>query len=874
MRESPAEKFRRADAVFDAALDIDPEKRAAFVEHACGADAALRADVDRLLRAHDRVDDFLMEPLLDALSSERGGEAGVPPPARMGVYRIERELGRGGMGVVYLAERDDEPNRDASPRVPVALKAVRTGSLGAGSMVRRFLAEGQILASLDHPNVARLLDAGVAADGTPYFAMEYCAGGSLADRLAAGGSLSLPEALDVARQLAAALGAAHAHGVVHRDVKPGNVLFDGEGRVRLSDFGIAKFLDQDSTRSGAVLGTVSYLAPEQLHGRPVDHRADLWALGVTLYEMLNGRRPFAGDSYAAVLHAVLTAEPAPLEARGTVVPDALRTLVARLLAKDPAARPQSAREVEQTLDALARGDVPEPSPSLRSLHTASRDSRRWWFAIVATLGVAAAGYGASRTSVTGKRGTGVVETAPVAADAPRLSVAVLPFVNTSNDSTAAPFADGLTGDLIGALGEVDGISVAGAASSFESRRQKLVARDAARILGAASTLEGTVERSRDHLRVTVRLVNAADGRVVWTETYDRDPRDIFAVRGEMVRKIVSALRGRLTAVETKRLAERPTVDAEAYDFYVRGLSQWATRSQDGLERALAYYQQAVVHDPTFALAYSGIADAYVNLSNFDYAGGSDALPRARAAAGRAVGLDSTHAQVYASLGFVLESQLALAPAESAFLRAIELNPRYVWAHHYYSLLLAMMDRPGEAREQTLRTLELDPLSPMAGAHLGVILCLEGKLDRAAQQLVRASTVTPSFPLVLYYLGAVDAAQGRYTDAIPPLQRVSRLSAGFPGVLAALAYSYRKVGRVAAADSVVRELRRQRKSARGRINVALGDAVLGEIDAAFQGLAGVQWDMPTVIELRADPLLARLRADPRYSTVLRNAGLPR
>jgi tetratricopeptide (TPR) repeat protein len=268
-----------------------------------------------------------------------------------------------------------------------------------------------------------------------------------------------------------------------------------------------------------------------------------------------------------------------------------------------------------------------------------------------------------------------------------------------------------------------------------------------------------------------------------------------------------------------------------------------------------------------------MADAYVNMTNFDYDGSSDALPRAFAAARRAVELDTTHAQVYASLGFVLESQLKLAPAESAFQNAIALDWRYLWAHHYYSLLLAMMGRAREAQTQIELAIALDPLSTQARTHLGVVLGMQGRFDQAVKEFEQASAITPSFALVRYYSGALAAAQGRFADAIPALENARRFAAGFPGVLAALAYSYRKVGRAAAADSVQSELRAQRTTPRGRINAALGEAVLGDVDGAFRELSDVQWDMPTVIDLRADPLLARLRADRRYPALLSSLGLP-
>ena len=291
LSRSPGQ-FRQADAIFDAALDLEPEERVAFVERACEGNGSLRSVVLRLLRSFERSGGFLSEPAVDIarplLEQSAGPEAEspvVPLPDRVGPYVVMRELGRGGMGVVYLAEREDEPVGR-----PVALKVVRGGAMVAGTLLRRFLSERHILGTLEHRYVARLLETGITADGTPFFAMEYCPGGSLAERLVRC-PLPMADTLRIARQLAEALAAAHALGIVHRDVKPANVLFNDKGDVQLTDFGVAKLLDQDTTMSGALLGTPAYLAPEQLRGTGVDHRADLWALGVTLYQMLAGRRP-------------------------------------------------------------------------------------------------------------------------------------------------------------------------------------------------------------------------------------------------------------------------------------------------------------------------------------------------------------------------------------------------------------------------------------------------------------------------------------------------------------------------------------------------------------------------------------------------------
>jgi tetratricopeptide (TPR) repeat protein len=363
--------------------------------------------------------------------------------------------------------------------------------------------------------------------------------------------------------------------------------------------------------------------------------------------------------------------------------------------------------------------------------------------------------------------------------------------------------------------------------------------------------------------------------VGWARTHDREPRDLLALRAEIARDVVEALGVRPTASESARLARRPTTDPEAYELYARGRFHWVTRTEHGMETALGFYQQAVQRDPEYALAYVGIADAYVNLSNFGFEASADPLARARAAAERAVQLDPGSAEAQASLGFVLESQLAFADAEAAFQRAIAIDPRYVWARHYYALLLAMLGRVADARAQERVALAVDPLSLPANAHWGVLAYMDGDVATARRQLERTLLGAPSFPLALYYLGIGDAAQGRYADAIDRLGRARRVAPRFPGVLAALAFAQRGAGHGADAAATWAELRAQRgEDARGRANHALGLGVAGDLDGAFRELAHVEWDMPLLIELRADPLLARLRADPRYASLVAGIAHPR
>jgi serine/threonine-protein kinase len=452
--------------------------------------------------------------------------------------------------------------------------------------------------------------------------------------------------------------------------------------------------------------------------------------------------------------------------------------------------------------------------------------------------------------------------------APASSVAVLPFTNSSGDPAGESFSDGLTDELIDALGRVAGLKVAGRTSVFALKGKALDIHTIGDTLGVGSVLEGSVRRSGQRLKVSVRLVNVADNKVLWTSSYDRELKDVFAVQEEMARAIVGALSTQLAASSANvQLVDRPTTDLAAYDLYLQAQFYSTRASEDGLQRAIGLDERAIERDPKYALAYAGLAEAYVKMTNFDFMSGADALPRARAAAERAVALDDRLAAAQASYGIVLASQREFAPADAAFRRAIALQPSYLWAHHFYSMLLVVLGNPGQATEQNRLALESDRLAPAANAHRAVLYCLAGDYEAARRQLQRTLSLAPGFQLALYYLGIVEATEGRYDEAIAALQQAHQRSPGFPGVSAGLVYVYRRTGRQRDADAVLTELRAMPDSPRARINGGFAHAVVGELDEAFGTFDRAEWDVPTLIELRVDPLLAAMRADSRYARLL-------
>jgi serine/threonine-protein kinase len=791
-------------------------------------------------------------------------------------YKIERELGAGGMSRVFLA-------REIALGRHVVIK-VLPPEMSSVVLSERFRREISLAAQLRHPHIIPLLTAGDAG-GLLYYTMPFVEGETLRARLMRDKVIPVAEGVRIIREIAYALSYAHAHNVVHRDIKPENVLIEN-GHAVVADFGVAKALASAAgsneseitsiTTAGTAMGTAMYMAPEQAAADPaIDHRADLYALGVVAYEILTGEPPFTGSQHQVVV-AHMVNKPEAIDARRPEISPALAALVMRLLEKKPEDRPQSADEVVGKLDAIAVSrdlSSGEVAPSRADTRARSRKplSSRAVAGVAALAVLLIAAYAVQRIVRVGDKSPG--DPPPESPASAAKSVAVLPFANTSGDIENKHFSDGLTDELISALGAVQGLKVAARTSVFALADKGLSARAIADTLGVATVIEGSARRIGNRLKVNAQLVGASDGTVMWTQSFDRELVDVFAVQEEIARAIVFALNVRLTEDVRTRLSGRPTMNVDAYDAYLKGRYSWGKRNREGIEAAIAYYQSAVELDPKFALPYSGMSDAYVALGNFNYMPAREAFAHAETAADRALSADSSLAEAHASKGFVLSSHGKYAEADRELRRALELNPSYASGHHFYTLLLLMTGRLDEATEQNRLTVSLDPLSVPGNATTGIILCQRGKYAEARPVLQRALLLSTGNPLAPFYLGALEAADGQYAKAIPLLERANLNAPGFAGVKGGLAYVYSRAGRRAASDSILADLRSSTTDDRSRIQLGFAEAAMGNLDRAYEILENPSgWDVPTVIELRADPLLARLRADARYSRLLSRIGI--
>jgi eukaryotic-like serine/threonine-protein kinase len=784
-------------------------------------------------------------------------------------YRIERPLGRGGMATVFLAH-------DLKHDRPVALKVLHP-ELAQALGPERFLREIRLCGRLQHPHILAVHDSG--GDGALlWFTMPYVEGESLRGRLVQEKQLPVDEALRITREVADALEYAHQHGVIHRDIKPENILLTGNplrnrggtggSHALVADFGIARALSADAderlTDSGISLGTPHYMSPEQaVAERDVDQRTDVYSLGCVLYEMLTGEPPYTGPTPQAVLAKRLT-EPVPHLRTGRDVSLALERAVTRALARSPADRFPTAAEFA---DALQWDRVQDGAGGTVALTGPSRRgplARRAAVALALLLGALGA-YFMLRLMRPSR--------------APRTaSAAVLPFVDLSPEKDQEYFSDGLTEELITALSQVPGLRVAARTSSFQFKGRNADVHEIGRKLDVGAVLEGSVRKSGNRLRVSTQLISVQDGYQLWSESYDRDLTDIFAVQEDVARSIVAALRLKLAPARDSALAARPTTDLVAYDLYLKGRFSWNQRTGPALREAVRYLEQAVARDSTFARAWAALADAYILL--VPYAGGSpaDGWRKAQAAAKTVLALDSTSAEAYTSLGY---GNTIYAwnwqAAEENFRRAIAADPNYATGQQWYGDFLSARGRLAESLAQMDRAHELDPLSLQIGTERGWVAYLMHRNDEAESRIRQTLELDPNYPQAHLRLGLVQIQQRRYPEAIASIKRSIDLGVFYPQGAAALAFAYGVSGDRAAAMRIVEDLQRRRSA--GELvppyATAVAYAGLGDVTRGLEWLnRGIDERDIYIPENFFDPQLDPLRKDPRFQAVLARMDLAR
>ncbi len=780
-------------------------------------------------------------------------------------YSVERELGGGGMSRVFLA-------RETALGRNVVVK-VLSGDAVAGLSAERFAREVRLAASLQHPNIVPVLATGVA-DGIPYYTMPYVKGESLRARMKEMPGLPQRQAMSILRDVARALQHAHGEGVIHRDIKPDNILLSGDAAV-VTDFGIAKAISAAQTsgtdepvessgltltRAGSTVGTPAYMAPEQAAGDKVDHRADLYAWGLVAYELLAGVHPFAGRTTATQLIAAQMSEiPAALDSHVPGIPPGVADLVMRALEKNPDDRPVSA------VDLLEHFDASQVSASLAvSMRPRSSLYARASMGLVVAAVIAGAVY----LYLTRQNATPVT--------AAHSSVAVLPFADERADSTEAYFGEGIADELMTALGKVPGLRVASRTSSIAvARRHDLDVREIGRQLGVSAVVEGTVRRSGGQLRVTAQLTNARDGLTLWSETYERQNANVFALQDDITQAIVTALRpelaGAMHTAATKKTGPG-TSDPEAYDLYLRGL-YLVERRGPGVAQAAEYFRQAIAEDPKFARAYAALAGA---LELFPYFAGTPAYkiePEARRAAERSLELDSTLAEPRMALAMAHWHGLRWTEAEREFRRGIGADSTSPVARTQFGRYLMSTGRIPEAVQELRTARRLDPLAGTASVMLSHALAMSGDHAAAWEESKRARELDATLGTARTVLAFDRIDVGRPDEA---RQIAGETVTPFP-FTGMTAYIWAKTGDTAKARAVRKMLDEKPDTTwlvhtmRAYAYFGVGDTarVLSELESGFASREIVPHAM-----FLADRLFDSIRQSPRFAAILKRAGMDR
>jgi TolB-like protein/Tfp pilus assembly protein PilF len=859
------ERWKHVDRISAAALALAPDERAALLDRECGGDAELRREVEAIV-SHSQSGSFLERPAAAEAAKLVVAMAGEPVAGQaVGPYEVVRPLGAGGMGVVYLA-RDGRLDR------LVALKLLPAHVAADDERARRFRREALAASALNHPNIVTVYEVG-EWNGRDYIATEFVDGVTLRARLRGRRPLPLAASIDIALQCASALAAAHRSGIVHRDVKPENIMVRPDGLVKVLDFGIAKLADPAGERvsesawvrtaTGAVIGTTAYMSPEQARGEEVDARTDVFSLGVVLYEMLTRQPPFPGRTPTERLAAILEREPEPLGARRRGIPRECQAIVHRALAKKKEQRYARADDLEDDLRRL-RATLVEERPFRFALPRPARGllvSRRRAAAAVLTVVAAVA--------------AGLYYFGPGTGGAAIDSLAVLPMANVGGDEDTEHLSDGITENLIENLSRLPNLKVMSHDSVFRYKGQAVDARAVGTTLGVRAVLTGRVQRRGENLSISVELVDTRDSSHIWGEKYDRRLASIFQVEEEIARAVTEGLRLRLSGEEKGRLARRQTDNAEAYQLYLKGRFYWYKSTRADSLKAREYFQQAIDLDPTYALAYSGLADVYGRMAALGEIPPDEGWPRHEAAVRRALELDPDSAEVHNSLaGLKLYYYRDLAGAESEFKRAVELNPSYVEAHMHYGSYLTLLGRYDEAAAQGQRALELDPLSSGISRRVGLQLFHQRRYDEAIQQFLRALELNSRDALAHELLGDAYEQRAMFAEAVAA-RRAAMLLSGDEELAAVLDRAYRESGFDEAVKAVSRKRldRLSEKARRGefvpamhfvRLYVRLGDR-----EQAFVGLErALEERTRFIFQIKVDPRYDSLRADPRFGRLLR------
>lgn len=848
------ERWQQIKELLYQALELPSDQRSAFLARSCSSDHALRHEVESILSSGDEsLSAFLETGPIPVMV--RSGQ-------KLGDYEVQELIGSGGMGEVYRA-RDARLVRDVAIKVLPGLWSQDRDRL------RRFEQEARAAAALNHPNILAVFQMGTY-QGAPYLVSELLEGATLRNQLTRG-PVPMRRAIDYGVQIVHGLAAAHDKGITHRDLKPENLFVTKDGRLKILDFGLAKLTqrrtipDQSAptvtapTEPGMVMGTVGYMAPEQVRGSTADHRSDIFAFGAILYEMLTGKRAFQKPTSTETMSAILNEEPIPVSQLAQNLPLALQKVVHRCLEKNLEQRFQSATDLAFALQALSESGPTGASETKLQVRISGRRMAAMGGAALLVAFLVWFGEGKLRERL--RPGAPHIQ-----------SLAVLPLQNFSGDPAQDYFADGMTEELTADLSKIRAVRVISRTSAMRYKGANKSLPEIARELSVDGIIEGSVQRVGDRVKITAQLIHAPSDTHVWAESYEGNLGDVLALQDDVARSIANEVKVKLTPPELTRLTSSRAVNPEAYDAYLKGRYYWRKRTEESEKKGLEYFQQAVALDPGYAQGYSGVADSYIVLGAHGHLRMQDTFPKARAAAMKALDLDEGLAEAHVSLGTVKTFyDWDWTGSEREFRRALELQPNYSTAHHWYAHYLVAVGRVDEAVAEMKRARELDPFGITVNIWLATTLYYSRQYDQAIEQYRQTLELYPDWSDLHNPIANCYAAKGQLGEAVGEWEKVMRLQ-GENQLADSLRQAYATSGYTGYLRKQLDHLNAQAKAA-GPLDFAYTYARLGDKEHALEWLEKAYNERDPWLYLKAEPVLDGLRSEPRFKDILRRMGLP-
>ena len=783
-----------------------------------------------------------------------------------GRYQIIEELGKGGMGRVYKVH-------DARIKEKIALKLIKPEISQDKKTIERFNNELKLARKIRQKNICQMFDLG-EEKGTHFITMEFVPGQDLKGLIRQSGQLAVGTTINIAKQICAGLAEAHRLGVVHRDLKPSNIMIDKEGNVRIMDFGIARSLEAKGiTGAGVMIGTPEYMSPEQVEGKETDQRSDIYSLGAILYEMVTGRVPFEGDTPFTIGMKHKGEMPQNPKELNTQISDELSQLILRCMEKEKENRYQSAEEVRYELTNIEKGIpttekvAPKSEPLTSKKITVTFGLRKLFFPALIVIACIVIGLFLWRPWLRQKQ-------APIPSDKP--SVAVLPFEDLSPHKDQEFFCDGLADELINRLTRIENLKVPARTSAFSFKGKESDIQEIGKQLNVEMVLEGSLRKAGTKLRITVQLVDVSDGYPIWSERYERDEQDIFVLQDEISLAIVDNLKLKLLSEERVELIKRHTDNLEAYNLYLKGRYHWNKRTKEGIIKSIEYLKQVIEIDPTYSLAYSGLADSYIVFGEWSFFPPKEVFPKAKTVALRALEINKELAEAHTALAAIKRDyEWDWSGAEIEYRRAIELNPNYATAHQWYAEYLTIMGRFDEAIKEIKRAQELDPLSLIITSIAGGIVYYNARMyDKGVEQCLKVLDLDSEYAPAHLYLGWNYKQKEMYEESIAELEKARELSKARPFSEGDLAHAYALADQESKSQLILQDLKKRAdKEFVNPFTIAIIYIGLGDRTKAFEWLDKAYDNRSyKLLFLKVDPIFDRLRSDPRFKALLKKMNL--